>query len=58
MQYDICILKLLILFIIIFKNNEKNLRDNLNKAKIRINQEVNSAKEYKDKLNKIKNKFI
>jgi hypothetical protein len=38
------------------KNNEKKLRDNLNKAKIRINQEVNSAKKYKDKLNKIKNK--
>jgi len=40
------------------KNNEKKLRDNLNKAKIRINQEVNSANKYKDKLNKIKNKFI
>lgn len=40
------------------KNNEKKLRDNLNKAKIRINQEVNYAKKYKDKLNKIKNKFI
>jgi hypothetical protein len=40
------------------KNNEKKLRDNLNKAKIRINQEVNYAKKYKDKLTKIKNKFI
>lgn len=40
------------------KNNEKKLRDNLNKAKIKINQEVNYAKKYKDKLNKIKNKFI
>ena len=40
------------------KSNERKLRESLNKAKIRINQEVKTARTYKDKLDMIKNKFI